>query len=81
MDFQDAFNRIAAERGIPAAELRVQIDAAIHQQCTGGTEAVREWYVERFGDREPTLEELVAAVGEALGEKNSPSPTIGLGPQ
>ena len=31
MDFNEAFEKIAAERGIPAAELRAQIDAAIHQ--------------------------------------------------
>ena len=64
MDFNEAFEKIAAERGIPAAELRAQVDAAIHQQCTGGPESVREWYTACFGDREPTLEELVAAVGE-----------------
>jgi len=63
MDFNDAFNRIAGERGVDATELRAQIDAAIHQQYTGGDAAVREWYTKTFGDREPSLEELVAAVG------------------
>ena len=69
MDFKDAFNRIAAERGMPAAALRAQIDAAIHRQYTGGDAAVREWFTMTFGDREPSLEELVAAVGEQANLK------------
>jgi len=70
MDFNDAFNRIAGERGVDATELRAQLDAAIHEAFSSDEEAVREWLAARFGEREPSLEELVAAIGEQaeLGE-------------
>ena len=64
MDFNDAFNRIAIERGMPAADLRTQLDAAIHEAFSSDDAAVREWFAARFGEREPSLEELVAAIGE-----------------
>lgn len=66
MDFNDAFNRIAAERGVDATELRAQLDAAIHEAFSSDDVAVREWFATRFGDREPTLEELVSAMGEQI---------------
>ncbi len=66
MDFNDAFNKIAGERGVDATELRAQLDAAIHEAFSSDEEAVREWFAARFGDREPSLEELVAAMGEQI---------------
>ena len=66
MDFNDAFNKIAGERGVDATELRAQLDAALHEAFSSDEEAVREWFAARFGDREPSLEELVAAMGEQI---------------
>jgi hypothetical protein len=66
MDFNDAFNRIAGERGVDATELRAQLDAAIHEAFSSDDVAVREWFAARFGEREPSLEELVAAIGEQI---------------
>lgn len=62
MDLQKALELMAADRGADAAELRTQLEAAIHKAYSSDDAAVKEWFASRFGDREPTLEELVASV-------------------
>jgi len=67
MDFNVVFEHIAADRGVPADVLRVQMDAAIHEAFLRDDPEVKKWFHDRFSDREPTLEELVEAIAMRMG--------------
>ena len=68
MDFNEAFENIAADRGVSADVLRAQVDAAIHEAFLRDDTEVKKWFHDRFGDREPTLEELVEAIAKQVEE-------------
>ena len=68
MDFNEAFEHIAADRGVSADVLRAQVDAAIHEEFLRDDTEVKKWFHDRFGDREPTLEELVEAIAMQVEE-------------
>ena len=67
MDFNEAFEHIAADRGVSADVLRAQVDAAIHEAFLRDDTEVKKWFHDRFGDREPTLKGLVEAIAMQMG--------------
>ena len=47
------------------------MDAAIHEAFLRDDTEVKKWFHDRFGDREPTLEELVEAIESYIGYYNA----------
>ena len=68
MDFNEAFEHIAADRGVAPDVLRAQVDTAIHEAFLRDDPEVKKWLHDRFGDQEPKLEELVEAIAMQVEE-------------
>ena len=51
-----------------AEELRTILENAIYNAFVGAEPMKRAWFQDRFGDREPTLEETITAMAKQVEE-------------
>jgi len=57
-------NRVALEHDLPVSTVRAAMEAAIHEGFLNPNGRMRE----TFGDREPTVEEMIAYLAAKLEE-------------
>ena len=68
MNFDEALKTIADENNLDAEELRTILENAIYNAFTDTEPMKRAWFQDRFGDREPTLEETITAMAKQVEE-------------
>ena len=68
MNFDEALKTIADDKNLDAEELRTILENAIHNAFTDTEPMMKAWFQDHFGDREPTLEEMITAMAKQVEE-------------